>query len=407
MSLKQTKHSFLSLFKLLLLLLLLFSCIWTSLCIINLYPYQYKHQYEYQESNEYQEYQESEKRSLQIATDISNDNYIDIILCSDQKDRFPMYVLINSIIQNEKFKDTLFFHILVDDNIPLFVNEFSRYFGQYFDKISFEFKSIKQHIPSCIEYHNIASQTLPDKQKRNWLNNIMNFARFCAPNAFKSVNLAIYIDVDTIVQNSISLLYKQYYDNYDDDNNDKIAWSVLNRRAYKSTFRKKEKSDFLNNYLNNNLSILYPSIPSKPINFTKIKYLFNAGILMFNFEIWRKNNFTEQSIELFKFNNIFKEKFKNKPWTGVTQPIFNMIFIVNNIKIRNLAKEWNLVIKDLIGSNCKKKLSKSIKKILSKQNMIHFAGSCKPWIYGNKLNTNYLWIKYIPNNANKTLFYQT
>ena len=306
-----------------------------------------------------------------------------------------MYVLINSIIQNERYVDRLYFHILVLENIPLFVDEFRRYFSEYFDQISFEFKSIKDDIPSCIEYNNIASKTLPAKQARNWLNNIMNFARFCAPNAFPDVNVGIYIDADMIVQNSISLLFDKYYN----DDNGYIAWSVLNRNPYKNTFRKEERSQFLNNYLNYNLSKTYNSIPSKPINFTKVSHLFNAGILMFDFDVWRRNNFTEQSIELFKFNNIFKAQFDKKPWTGVTQPIFNMLFIINKIKVGNLGKKWNLVIKDLIGSNCKKKLSKNTKRILAKQYILHFAGGCKPWMIGRKLNTNYLWINYLPKNA--------
>ena len=200
---------------------------------------------------------ESEKRSLQIATNISDkSDEVHIILCSDEKDRLPMYVLINSIIHNERYVDRLYFHILVLENIPLFVSEFRRYFSEYFDQISFEFKSIKDDIPSCIEYNNIASKTLPEKQARNWLNNIMNFARFCAPNAFPDVNVGIYIDVDMIVQNSISALYDKYHRN---DNN-YMAWSVLNRSPYKIHFGR-GRSDF-NNYLNYNLSRKYDSIPS-------------------------------------------------------------------------------------------------------------------------------------------------
>lgn len=419
-------HPLLTIFKRILIVLLIFSSIWLILCQYHFYNH---HDVEInivydQPTIEYQpaatghrqteqifvssssdqiQITRSEKRSLQIAQEqriMENEDIVNIILCSDTKDRLPMYTLINSIIQNERYIERLSFHILVLENIPLFFDEFTRFFSKYFDKISFEFKSIIEDIPECIEYSDIASTTLPDKQKRNWLNNVMNFARFCAPNAFKNVDVAIYLDVDMIVQNGISKLYDNYYNIYKKEGI--FAWSVMNRSPYKKTFRSQTKSEFINNYLNYNLSNIYHSVASKPINFSKINHIFNAGILMFNFDFWRKNNLTQQSLELFKFNNIFKSKFHKRSWTGVTQPIFNMIFIINNIKIGDFGQKWNYVLKDnplLRSKKCTKKLSKITKRTLSKQNILHFAGGCKPWTIGSKLNTMYLWLRYIPENA--------
>merc|ERR1712228_1038476 len=117
----------------------------------------------------------------------------------------------------------------------------------------------------------------------------------------------------------------------------------------------------LNDYFNHNLSLIYPSITSEPLELARIRHIFNAGMLMFNLDVWRTNNFTEQSIELYRFNKIFSDKFGSKPWSGVTQPILNMLFIINRIDVGELDKKWNIVIKDLVKS-CNKKIKKKREK---------------------------------------------
>ena len=337
----------------------------------------------------------SEKRSLQIAN-TENEETVDILLCCDEKDRFPMYTLINSIIQNEPELERLHFHILVLKDVPLFLDEIALYFGEYLNEIRFEFKSIVDDHRECIEFSDIASTTLPAKQTRNWLNNIMNFARFCIPNVFENVHIGIYLDVDMVVQRSISSLYD---DHFSANKNGLVAWSVMNRSPYKHTFRNEEKSRFLNNYFNRNMSSRYPSVASEPLNFSEIKHLFNAGIFVFDFEVWRRRKFTEQSIELFKFNRIYSNEFNKKPWNGVTQPILNVLLIINEIEVEDLGNEWNFVIKDVVGTRrCTKKLDTKTKRILESKHVLHWAGGCKPWTVSG-LNTAYLWLRYIPRRA--------
>ena len=362
----------------------------------------------------------AEKRTLQIANTI--DDAVHIMLCCDENDRFPMYTLINSvcstssnheiqhiqcltswtldialqIIQNEDSIERLHFHILVLQNVPLFVEEFTFFFSKYLDSISFEFRSIVDDHPQCIEYSNIAATTLPAKQARNWLNNIMNFARFCAPNVFDHVHVGIYLDVDMVVQDSISTLYDAYYHR---EGRPYSAWSVLNRSPYRGTFRNEEKAQFINDYLNRNLSAVYPSVAATPLDLKETGRLFNAGILMFDFEIWRRHNFTGQSIELFRFNNIYSDHFGKKPWSGVTQPILNMLFVVNQIEVGDFGADWNLVVKDMVSvGKCTEELSRAKKQRLENAKILHWAGGCKPWITAGA-NTKYLWLRYVPHKA--------
>merc|ERR1712087_949558 len=135
----------------------------------------------------------------------------------------------------------------------------------------------------------------------------MNFARFCMPNIFDNVPHGIYFDVDMIVQSSVSILMDEYYDTHD-----YMAWSVKNRAMYRSIKHNKEKAAFLNNHLNHNLSAIYPSVVKKPLDFSAVDHIFNAGFLMFNLDIWRENNFTQQSIALYEFNKIYTNQFGKK-----------------------------------------------------------------------------------------------
>eukprot|EP01083_Nonionella_stella_P208051 755276_1 len=318
---------------------------------------------------------------------------VHILLCSDEADRFPMYTLINSIIIHEPQPQRLNFHILVLQNVTLFDSETNQYFHQYLDQVTFDYKSITDHHPECIEYNRIASQHIYKKI----LNHPMNFARFCLPNVFTDVGVGIYLDVDMIVQSSISTLYDKYYSKHHYK-----AWSVMNRdamRIVRYSFANPKKETFINNYINTNLSTIYPSVSSVPLNLSGLGAMFNGGMLMFDLNIWRDYKLMQQSLALFKFDTIYKERFRDRPWYGVTQPVINMLFIINNLPIGELNKYWNYVVSDH-AKKCTNKWSKrSNRDRFSRANIIHFAGTCKPWIT-RQAPFSRLWIKYIPQNAN-------
>merc|ERR1712062_192209 len=110
------------------------------------------------------------------------------------------------------------------------------------------------------------------------------------------------------------------------------------------TFSDKDKMQFVNDYLINNLSATYKSISKKRTNFKKVEKMFNAGILFFDLDVWRRNDFTAQSLELFKFDRIFEKQWSERPWTGITQPIYNMLYVINDMKVGDFGNDWNMVV---------------------------------------------------------------
>ena len=76
-----------------------------------------------------------------------DDNNINILLCTDEKDKLLTYTLINSIIINSKPEDLdrLHFHILVLENVSLFMNDIEIYFKPYTNIIKFDIKSFKEN----------------------------------------------------------------------------------------------------------------------------------------------------------------------------------------------------------------------------------------------------------------------
>eukprot|EP01084_Bolivina_argentea_P164966 286709_1 len=315
-----------------------------------------------------------------------NDCEVHLLLISDSEDMLALYTLVNSIIINEKQIERLNFHILIQGNKSTFSNEFTKYFQQYLNKIKYEFKSIEDSI-ECVEYHKIIQEYYPTKLRKGEgrLKNIMNVARFCIPNIFTNVQIGIYLDVDMIVQSSISILYDEYYYKHN-----LIAWSVKNRKI--RAFQRANVSAFLKEYFKN-MSDIYPSV-SNAVEVHLIHRTFNAGMLMYHLGIWRKYNFTQQSIELWKINKI-------SPFTlhlgGVTQPMINLLFIANGIEVGHLIG-WNLNIKDVIGPGkpCSKELKFDDIQMLNNANSIHWSGPCKPWIKNQNHSTSNWWIKYVP-----------
>eukprot|EP01084_Bolivina_argentea_P010315 19213_1 len=74
-----------------------------------------------------------------------NNTAIHILLCSDKQHRLPLWTLINSVIQNEKYENRhrLNFNVLIDNikDINVYQNEFTAYFQQY--PVNITIKSIQ------------------------------------------------------------------------------------------------------------------------------------------------------------------------------------------------------------------------------------------------------------------------
>eukprot|EP01083_Nonionella_stella_P101297 286971_1 len=322
----------------------------------------------------------------------TQDTNIHILLCSDEHDRVPMYALIRSILINENPMaiDRLYFHILVSPNISLFHHDFITYFAPFLQQITFEMKSITEQ-KKCIEYHRIASKHFIYKHTR--LNNSMNFARFCLPHVFPDVSIGLYLDVDMIVQSAISILYDAYHKEH-------IAWSVLNLPGMFTDFVPRQLA-FIDDYINYNLSAMYPLFAaSKAFHVSDMGDTFNAGVLMFNWDIWRKYNWTAQSLELFKFDTFYLGVWNSRAWDGCTQPVMNMLFAINGIRVGDLGEKWNYLVRKHMDCHIKKnsKLwNTKYKYELENAHIIHWNGGCKPWKQSKiKIATADLWLKYVP-----------
>merc|ERR1712039_856937 len=141
------------------------------------------------------------------------------------------------------------------------------------------------------------------------------------------------------------------------------------------------------------------------INLTALGPMFNAGILIFDLDIWRKCKFMQQSLDLFKFDKLFSKAWKHRPWYGVTQPIMNMLFVINEMEVGTLDKYWNVVVTDKIKKQCQYKNDSMMEwktkyeDRFKRAKVVHFAGACKPWTESYAISTP-IWIKYIPKNAN-------
>ena len=151
----------------------------------------------------------------------------------------------------------------------------------------------------------------------------------------------------------------------------------------------------------------YPSVTTTGIEFDKIKF-FNAGILVFNLDVWRNFDFMEQSLDLFEFKRSWKGREdipwilrkKKRAWKGVTQVVMNLLYVINGIEVGGLDILWNFVLHDH-GFKCDGNpvLDKGYAFMLHRAKIIHWAGMCKPWRSANG-STLMAWSKYVPKNAN-------
>ena len=183
----------------------------------------------------------------QLYTTTTN-NKVHILLSVDESEMLPMFVMINSIVENEKEGNRLRFHVLVKEDVSIYAKQLPK----HLNGTHIEFKSVTNY-PNCIKLYEYTLQFVSRRTLIKYTNNLMNFARFCIPHIFSDISDGIYVDVDMVAQESVSKLYDEYYYKHD-----YIAWSVINRKA-KQDLRKMHREKyyhFVNNYLNHYLRFL-------------------------------------------------------------------------------------------------------------------------------------------------------
>jgi hypothetical protein len=199
-----------------------------------------------------------------------------------------LYVLINSILNNTKYKHNIFFKILLDSDDTY--NYLYKYLN-CFNNINYRIlndNDIKFINDNKKVYHH------------QYINNIMNFARFWIGEYF-DIDEYLYMDIDMIVQHDITDIFKyinikQY-----------PIWGVC---------------------IIGNSYIFYNNIPDDYITF-------NAGLYYTSNKYWKENDILNKIKNLMiEHKNSEKILFK----LG-TQPIINIIFYNNYGYLHFL---WNL-----------------------------------------------------------------
>ena len=130
------------------------------------------------------------------------------------------------------------------------------------------------------------------------------------------------MDVDMVVPAPVSMLYTEYYKDY----NQKMGYKAL------SAFNRDMKiGSLLNDFIVNELPSKFSTVTYKEIDITQKLRIFNAGILIFDAAVWRNYKFLEQTLELYKFKAKAKLEQDTDIFAGITQPVMNLLYIMNEV----------------------------------------------------------------------------
>ncbi len=271
---------------------------------------------------------------------------LNIVLSMDENNLDGLFATLNSIIINTKHIRDIKFNILAYDNGDM-IKSLMTTFGS---DINYELKEFKFYTKEIT----FLKKTMCVVHSNNYIMNIMNFARFYLPFIFPDIEYALYLDTDTIIQTDIINIMNNI--DLPKKLNELIIASPLNRKLSTMNFDPIFKMDC------NNLG-------------------FNTGVLLINFNYWRKNNVTKQCEDIMIMHKNAHDAIPSKTlFTLGTQPILNIIFYQ---KCLNLNKKWNFTG---LGSKIY-----DLEK-LNRQYILHWTGICKPW-NNDGLNKS-SWIRY-------------
>lgn len=272
---------------------------------------------------------------------------IPVVLASDKNCAAQMYITMLSVILNKK-PDTFYdFYCLVPHKFSRFVREKFERLNKKYKKINIKFVNMKNafanlemqisHITSPTYYRLKIAEILPQYKK------------------------AVYLDVDTIVLDDLTEFYETDLGmNY--IGGVLAAGYLINAEKLKKYYESIGMPD-MDNYI-------------------------NAGVILFNLELIRKNNMTEKMISL-----------SSKNFKCMDQDILNLVFYG---RIKHLNFKYNVLVAykreffdnvsgmkqlcDIYGRQC---LYSAIKNPV----IIHYATSKKPWEDKRVWLSEY-WAKY-------------
>jgi lipopolysaccharide biosynthesis glycosyltransferase len=289
---------------------------------------------------------------------------ISIALCTDEYSLAGLFVTVNSIIKNCSTPSRLEFYVVISENI--FKHLLERYSTKLFGDVKVKIEIINEEIEGRIlGYKEFCRDNLHCK-------NLMNFSRFFIGDIFPELHSYIYIDTDYLIVDDITKLWDSI-----DKHNELYAVpsEYTNERAYSLTDVGKQSLE---------LSHRRP---------------FNAGIYVVNAELYRKNNRTEQFVELINSPG-FQRMFRFG-----TQPLLNYVYQDTYVY---LPTQWNRIAYDKIVELGNQRPIDLVN-ILSEGDLVkegisavHFAGIPKPWLFTNQLHggcwpsPNFIYKKYLP-----------
>lgn len=254
---------------------------------------------------------------------LATNNQINIVFSCDDNYAPYLSVAIKSIIENHKTKEVIYFFIIDSE-------------------ISEERKElIKKQI---LSYGHKVEFIFINNENYNYLPTNRHFTvatwyRLLSPDLLNKLDKFLYLDVDVLVLKEISTLY-----NHD-----------------------------IESYL---LAVIKDTGFGKRLD----KY-FNAGVLLFNADKWRKNNYTQKCLDFVK-NNL--EKFNNGIYDHVDQDVLNNI--INKREVLFLPEKFNTLVMASFNFLKPWKIKRAV--------ILHFVTTLKPWRNKNLTPLRRKYIKY-------------
>jgi len=286
-----------------------------------------------------------------------DNNFINVLLCSDDNYFVGLFAVLNSVIKNTTYKNVHFNFIISLDS----TNRFSKLLNEFEKKTNININKTIIYIDK-----NIIDPIIFNSKCYNGgghLLNLGNFSRLLI-GEFMLYEKLIYLDSDSVVQRDIFEKIKNFdmkYDLYS------CCADKFNKYNTKQIVIKLENILNFNNNLNKILNI----------DINKNDYVFLGAPFLTNCKKW--NNIYKDTINLIKLHN----DTPNGVYKLFTMSIQNILFYK---KIGNLSNIFP-VLQDL-GSK-RKNWSKND---LNNQYVIDWSGIYKPW-YKNGLYREY-WLKY-------------
>ena len=265
---------------------------------------------------------------------------INIVMSCDKNQFEGLVAIVNSILIHTKQKNRLFLNFLVDKNEK---NILDKLLKKKFNLQNYYIKEIE-------EDKMITENIRVNREKENYIKNIMNFARFNFENEFSHLDKILYLDCDMIVKAPIENLY----DKFDNINYPIAAIKTRNFKNSEDIFDECKEMY--------NLKDEYP--------------YFNAGVYCTSLNYWRQNGIKKKIIQIMKAH----KKSKNGLFELGTQPILNIAF-ANNFQVLEIS--WNT------GGLGYKKVSLDE---INNAKILHWTGKKKPWLSNGRYKE--IWNKY-------------